>query len=292
MKYSKEVEKIHTELHEKKDDENEFLGWLELPTKYNKKEFKKIKECAKKIQANSDVLLVIGIGGSYLGARAVIEALTNTFYNLQDKEERKKFLNWLWDFEFNLYGLPIPSEVFFLNMPVEKSLELMANRENKFTHEAKKDIHESDKNHLIDAYSAACDVAKEYNWYEIKCVKDNKIRTIEDIHEEIYNEIKKKTERMSKVKIYMATLEGKNSLEKAIEKIKKNKVKNILIIPIFLMKGRHIIMDISEGENSWKSILESEGLRVECLMNSLLQYNEIRKLYIEMLDFSDNLQRG
>ena len=89
MKYSKEVEKIHTELHEKKDDENEFLGWLELPTKYNKKEFKKIKECAKKIQANSDVLLVIGIGGSYLGARAVIEALTNTFYNLQDKEERK-----------------------------------------------------------------------------------------------------------------------------------------------------------------------------------------------------------
>ena len=54
----------------------------------------------------------------------------------------------------------------------------------------KKDIHESDKNHLIDAYSAACDVAKEYNWYEIKCVKDNKIRTIEDIHEEIYNEIK------------------------------------------------------------------------------------------------------
>lgn len=89
LKYSKEVEKFNTELHEKKDDENEFLGWLELPTKYNKKEFKKIKECAKKIQANSDVLLVIGIGGSYLGARAVIEALTNTFYNLQDKEERK-----------------------------------------------------------------------------------------------------------------------------------------------------------------------------------------------------------
>ena len=51
-------------------------------------------------------------------------------------------------------------------------------------------------------------------------------------------------------------------------------------------------MDISEGENSWRSVLESEGLMVECLMNSLLQYNEIRKLYIEMLDFSDNLQRS
>ena len=109
--------------------------------------------------------------------------------------------------EFNLYGLPIPSEVFFLNMPVEKSLELMANRENKFTHEAKKDIHESDKNHLIDAYSAACDVAKEYNWYEIKCVKDNKIRTIEDIHEEIYNEIKKHGEKPPCFRLYISLLQ-------------------------------------------------------------------------------------
>ena len=89
LKYSKEVAAIHQELHEKKNDENEFLGWLELPTKYNKKEFKEIKECAQKIQKNSDILLVIGIGGSYLGARAVIEALTNTFYNLQEKGIRK-----------------------------------------------------------------------------------------------------------------------------------------------------------------------------------------------------------
>ena len=110
---------------------------------------------------------------------------------IKDKNEREKFLKWLWDFEFNLYGLPIPTEVFFLNMPVEKSIELMKDRENKFTHNAKKDIHETNKEHLIDSYNAACSVAKEYNWYEIKCVKDDKIRTIEDIHEEIYNEIKK-----------------------------------------------------------------------------------------------------
>ena len=89
LKYSKKVSEIHKELHEKKDDEKEFLGWLELPTKYNKKEFKRIKECAQRIQKNSDVLLVIGIGGSYLGARAVIEALTNTFYNMQDDNTRK-----------------------------------------------------------------------------------------------------------------------------------------------------------------------------------------------------------
>ena len=129
-------------------------------------------------------------GGIILADRYTTSSMIHQAGKIQDKEERDKFLKWLWDFEFNLYGLPIPTEVFFLNMPVEKSLELIANRDNKFTHEAKKDIHESDKNHLLDAYSAACDVAEDYNWHEVICVKDDKIRTIEDIHEEIYNVIK------------------------------------------------------------------------------------------------------
>lgn len=130
-------------------------------------------------------------GGIILADRYTTANMVHQAGKIEDKEEREKFLNWLWDFEFNLYGLPVPNEVFFLNMPVKKSLELIENRENKFTHNEKKDIHESDKNHLIDAYNAACEVSKKYNWYEVKCVKDEKIRTIEDIHEEIYNEIKK-----------------------------------------------------------------------------------------------------
>ena len=89
MKYANKVEEIHNELHEKAKDEKEFCGWIDLPTNYDKKEFEKIKKSAKKIQSDSDVLLVIGIGGSYLGARAVIESLTNTFYNMQDKATRK-----------------------------------------------------------------------------------------------------------------------------------------------------------------------------------------------------------
>lgn len=89
MKYKEKVQEIHQELQEDKNKEEEFLGWLELPTKYNKKEFEKIKKCAKKIRENSEILIVIGIGGSYLGARAVIESLTHTFYNLLPKEERK-----------------------------------------------------------------------------------------------------------------------------------------------------------------------------------------------------------
>ena len=89
MKYAKQVKEIHKKLHEKAEDKKEFCGWLELPTNYDKKEFDKIKKAAEKIQKDSDVLLVIGIGGSYLGARAVIESLTNTFYNMQDKSARK-----------------------------------------------------------------------------------------------------------------------------------------------------------------------------------------------------------
>ena len=130
-------------------------------------------------------------GGIILADRYTTANMVHQAGKIKDEKEREKFLNWLWDFEFNLYGLPVPNEVFFLNMPVKKSIELMKNRENKFTHQEKKDIHERDVNHLKDAYEAACDVSKKYNWYEIKCVKNNEIRTIEDIHQEIYNEVKK-----------------------------------------------------------------------------------------------------
>ena len=86
LKYKEKVEEIHNFLHAKKDDESEFLGWLELPTKYNKEEFEKIKKSAEKIKKDSEFLVVIGIGGSYLGARAVIESLTNSFYNYEKRK--------------------------------------------------------------------------------------------------------------------------------------------------------------------------------------------------------------
>lgn len=68
---------------------NDFLGWIDLPVDYDKEEFARIKEAAGKIQKDSDVLLVIGIGGSYLGARAAIEFLRHSFYNTVSKEIRK-----------------------------------------------------------------------------------------------------------------------------------------------------------------------------------------------------------
>ena len=89
MKYKEKVEEIHQELHKRAKLENDFVGWLELPTNYDKEEFKRIKAAAKRIQNDSEVLVVIGIGGSYLGARAVIESLTNTFDNMVPEESRK-----------------------------------------------------------------------------------------------------------------------------------------------------------------------------------------------------------
>ena len=88
-KFNKKVEKIHEELHSIADDENEFAGWLHLPTNYDKKEFERIKKSAKKIKKDSEVFVVIGIGGSYLGAKAVIDLFSSQFSNMESLNDRK-----------------------------------------------------------------------------------------------------------------------------------------------------------------------------------------------------------
>ena len=83
------VDVAHEMLHNKTGLGNDFLGWIDLPNNYDKEEFARIKKAAEKIQSDSDVLIVIGIGGSYLGARAAIECLDHSFRNNLNKEERK-----------------------------------------------------------------------------------------------------------------------------------------------------------------------------------------------------------
>ena len=121
-------------------------------------------------------------GGIILADRYTTANMVHQAGKIQDSEEREKFLNWLFDLEFNIYGLPVPSKVFFLNMPPEKVKQLIKNRENKFTHDNKKDIHERDQKHIEESYNAACNLASTYDWNEIKCVKENVLRTREDIH--------------------------------------------------------------------------------------------------------------
>lgn len=86
IKYQERVEKIDKEIRNNSSEPSEFLGWLDLPTNYDKEEFERIKKSAKTIRNNSKVFICIGIGGSYLGARAVIEALNNGFYNQNSNE--------------------------------------------------------------------------------------------------------------------------------------------------------------------------------------------------------------
>ncbi|OEH94036.1 glucose-6-phosphate isomerase [Bacillus solimangrovi] len=89
LTYLRDIVKVsHHAIHEKTGPGNDFLGWVDLPVNYDKEEFVRIQKSAEKIKKDSDVLLVIGIGGSYLGARAALEMLNHSFYNTLDKEKR------------------------------------------------------------------------------------------------------------------------------------------------------------------------------------------------------------
>lgn len=82
------VKGAHETLHNGSGVGSEFLGWIDLPVNYDKEEFSRIKNAAEKIKKTSEALIVIGIGGSYLGARAAVEMLNNNFFNSLKKEKR------------------------------------------------------------------------------------------------------------------------------------------------------------------------------------------------------------
>ena len=131
-------------------------------------------------------------GGLVLVDRYTTSNMVHQAGKIKDPDERKRFLDWLWDFEFNLYGLPIPDQVFFLNIPPEINQQLIKNRNNKITGQQQKDIHESSPEHLRDSYQSALALVAEYGWTEINCVKNNQLRSIESIHQEIWECIKER----------------------------------------------------------------------------------------------------
>ncbi len=88
-KIAEQVKVAHETLSNKTGAGSDFLGWVNLPKTYDREEFARIKVAAEKIRNTADVLIVIGVGGSYLGAKAAVEMLSNSFYNLQEKTDRK-----------------------------------------------------------------------------------------------------------------------------------------------------------------------------------------------------------
>jgi len=109
---------------------------------------------------------------------------------IKDPKEKDLFLEWLWDFEFNIYKLPEPDCVLFLDMPPEYSKVLMEGRANKFTGEHEKDIHEKNQDYLTESYNNSLYIAKKYNWTMIDCVENGVLRSIDEIHESIYRAVK------------------------------------------------------------------------------------------------------
>ena len=104
---------------------------------------------------------------------------------INDESERTKFLAWADDFEFNTLKLPRPDLIFFIDMPVEKSLEL-AHARDSYKNGESKDIHEENTENRVNSYKTGCAIAKKYGWNIIRCMdSNNELKHIEDIHAEI-----------------------------------------------------------------------------------------------------------
>jgi len=130
-------------------------------------------------------------GGIVIADRYTMSNMIHQAYKIKDKEQKLAFLRWLWDLEFVKLGIPVPDCVIFLDMPPEYGRKLMKERKNKITGMAEKDIHEKSAGHLTDSYNNACDIAEIYNWKHVHCVRDEKIRDISEINDEIYSVVKR-----------------------------------------------------------------------------------------------------
>ena len=127
-------------------------------------------------------------GGIVIADRYVTSNLVHQASKIEG--DKTEFIHWLSDLEYGKLELPVPDVVLFLDMPPQYARELMKNRANKFTGEAKKDIHESNAEYLDHAYQNAMEIARLCDWRVLSCVQNKIIRSIEEIHEEIYSVLK------------------------------------------------------------------------------------------------------
>ncbi|MFC0892253.1 MULTISPECIES: dTMP kinase [Clostridium] len=125
-------------------------------------------------------------GGIVLADRYTTANMIHQASKIDDLKEKNKFLGWLWDFEFNIFELPVPDCVIFLDMPPEYSRQLVVHRDNKFTGNSIKDIHESNYRYLTKSYENALYISDRYNWNKVSCVQNGKIKSVDEVHKDIY----------------------------------------------------------------------------------------------------------
>lgn len=121
-------------------------------------------------------------GEIILADRYTTSNMIHQTVKINDEIEREKFLNWLEDFEYKKLQLPRPDSVIFLNMPIEIAKRLIIERKRV-------DIHEKDFDYLCRCYELYKNLAKKFNWLTINCNAGDKPRTIEEIHEEIFERL-------------------------------------------------------------------------------------------------------
>ncbi|MEG0068769.1 dTMP kinase [Cetobacterium sp.] len=125
-------------------------------------------------------------GGVIVTDRYTTSNMVHQASKIDDSKQKEDYLNWLEDLEYEKMEIPRPDLIIFLNMPTEMAEELMAKRKNKITGEDKKDIHEKNGEYLRKSHRNACEISDKYSWSEVKCVENGRLKSIEEISEEVY----------------------------------------------------------------------------------------------------------
>lgn len=123
-------------------------------------------------------------GGIIIADRYVTSNLVHQAGKINDPAEKERYIAWLSELEYEIFGLPKPDSVIFLDMPPTYSLRLRQER-NQLKQGLTQDIHEADQTYLEQAYTNAIHIANQQAWHIISCIANEQIRSIEDIHEEI-----------------------------------------------------------------------------------------------------------
>jgi len=125
-------------------------------------------------------------GGIIISDRYTTSNMVHQASKMEDEQEKDRYLEWLVDLEYEKMRIPKPNVVIFLNMPTDVAYKLMEDRKNKITGEEKKDIHENNREYMKKSHDNACYVANKYEWKEVMCTKEDTLKTIDEIGEEVF----------------------------------------------------------------------------------------------------------
>jgi len=164
--------------------------------------------------------------------RYVTSNMIHQASKIEDIKEKDEYLRWLIDLEYNKNEIPEPDIVIFLKMPIDKVKELMENRKNKIDGSEKRDIHEVNEDYLKKSYENATAISKKYNWCEIECVENNKIKSIERINDEIFSKIKEIIRRAKELNMTSLAITDHGVMYGVIDFYKEAKANGIKPMPV------------------------------------------------------------